>query len=165
MSTRHWSDRSLRNLNGIHPHLRSVMDAALKASPVDFIVIEGLRSEERQRQMVREGRSRTMNSRHLSGHAVDLLPIDPKDRRGKFEWPLYHQLAPAVKAEAERLGVSITWGGDWTRFRDGPHFELSWHDYPVDAAWAPLAPVAPEPEPEPAPTGFFAALLRLFRRT
>jgi peptidoglycan LD-endopeptidase CwlK len=173
---RRWSVRSLGNLQGIHPHLRAVMEAALDASPVDFIVIEGLRTEERQRQMVREGHSRTMNSRHLTGHAVDLLPIDPADGRGKFEWPLYHQLAPAVKAEAERLGVAITWGGDWTRFRDGPHFELAWHDYPADAPWTPLAshplPSTPVVGRQPAQSDpqphwlarLIAALVALFRR-
>lgn len=100
---------------------------------MDFIVIEGLRTVDRQKTLVAEGKSRTMNSRHLTGHAVDLLPIDPADGRGKFDWPLYHMLAPAVKLAAQREGVQITWGGDWKSFRDGPHFELERNAYPVGA--------------------------------
>ena len=129
--SRKWSQRSLGNLKGIHPDLRRVMDRALQESPVDFIVIEGLRTVERQKTLVAEGKSRTMNSRHLTGHAVDLLPIDPVDGRGKFDWPLYHQLAPAVKQAAQSEVVQITWGGDWRTFKDGPHFELERNAYPV----------------------------------
>lgn len=148
---RNWSARSLGNMEGIHPDLRRVLDEALVVSPIDFIVIEGLRTEERQRELVRQGASRTMNSRHLTGHAVDILPIDPADGRGKFDWKLYPPLATAMKRSADRLGISITWGGDWTTFRDGPHFELSWHEYPKDAPW---------PEPETAPSRSIWAIIR-----
>lgn len=125
---RKWSDRSLRNLKGIHPDLRRVMDRALQESPLDFIVIEGLRTQERQKELVASGASKTMNSRHITGHAVDLLPIGPNGPR--FDWPLYHKLAPAVKAAAKAEGVKITWGGDWPNFPDGPHFELDRRAYP-----------------------------------
>jgi len=137
-----FSNRSLNNLRGIHPDLRRVMDRALEESPLDFIVIEGLRTEERQRELLAAGASRTMNSRHLTGHAVDLLPIGP-DGRAAFDWPLYHRLAPAVKAAAEKEGVALVWGGDWRSFRDGPHFELDRAVYPP-SAWTTGDP-APEP--------------------
>jgi peptidoglycan LD-endopeptidase CwlK len=127
--TRKWSSRSLGNLKGIHPDLRRVMNRALQDSPLDFIVIEGLRTVERQRQLVDQGASRTMNSRHITGHAVDLLPIGPNGRAA-FDWPLYHKLAPAVKAAAQAEGVAIVWGGDWKSFKDGPHFELDRNVYP-----------------------------------
>ena len=130
--SRKYSSRSLGNLKGIHPDLRRVIDRALQESPLDFIVIEGLRSEARQREMVAKGASRTMNSRHITGHAVDLLPIGPNGRAA-FDWPLYHQLGPAVKKAAEAEGVKITWGGDWKSFKDGPHFELDRNAYPVSA--------------------------------
>jgi peptidoglycan LD-endopeptidase CwlK len=126
---RKFSARSLKNLNGIHPDLRRVMDRALQDSPLDFIVIEGLRTEARQRQLVAQGASKTMNSRHLTGHAVDLLPIGPNGK-GAFDWPLYDRLGPAVKEAAAKEGVQIVWGGDWTSFRDGPHFELNRTVYP-----------------------------------
>lgn len=128
--SRTYSTRSLNNLRGIHPDLRRVIDKALQDSPLDFVVIEGLRTRERQQELVNSGASRTMNSRHLTGHAVDLLPIGP-DGRGEFAWPLYNVLGPAVKKAAEELGVSIVWGGDWRTFRDGPHIELSRDAYPA----------------------------------
>jgi peptidoglycan LD-endopeptidase CwlK len=136
---RQFSKRSLDNMRGIHPDLRRVMDRALQESPVDFTVIEGLRTKERQAQLVASGASRTMNSRHLTGHAVDLLPIDPATGRGEFAWPLYHKLAPAVKAAAKAEGVAIKWGGDWKSFKDGPHFELDRATYP-ETDWVSIAP-------------------------
>jgi peptidoglycan LD-endopeptidase CwlK len=139
---RRFSQRSLNNLRGIHPDLRRVIDRALRESPLDFIVIEGLRTEERQREMVASGASRKMNSRHLTGHAVDLLPIGP-DGRAAFDWPLYHQLGPAVKAAAEAEGVKIVWGGDWRTFKDGPHFELNRQAYPAEQWTSAEEPPAP----------------------
>jgi len=82
--TRKYSARSLKNLNGIHPDLRRVIDRALLDSPLDFVVIEGLRTKERQKQLVASGASKTMNSRHLTGHAVDLVPIGPNGK-GAFD--------------------------------------------------------------------------------
>ena len=96
---RRYSKRSLGNLKGIHPDLRRVIDRALQQSPYDFIVIEGLRTMQRQRELVANGDSTTMNSRHLTGHAVDLLPVGPNGPA--FAWPLYDRLGPAVKAAAE----------------------------------------------------------------
>lgn len=127
---RRYSKRSLNNLKGIHPDLRRVIDRALQESPLDFTVIEGLRTMQRQRELVARGASKTMNSRHLTGHAVDLMPIGPNG--AAFDWPLYDRLGPAVKAAAEAEGVKLEWGGDWERFRDGPHFQLSWEAYPTE---------------------------------
>lgn len=128
--TRKFGSRSLKNMEGIHPDLRRALDRALQDSPLDFSVIEGLRTIERQKQLVASGASQTMNSRHLTGHAVDLLPIGPNGK-GAFDWPLYDQLGPAVKAAADAEGVAIVWGGDWKNFRDGPHFELDRNVYPA----------------------------------
>jgi peptidoglycan LD-endopeptidase CwlK len=127
---RKFSARSIKNLEGIHPDLRRVIDRALQESPVDFTVIEGLRTKERQKQLVASGASKTMNSRHITGHAVDLVPIGPNGKAA-FDWPLYDLLAPAVKAAAEAEGVALDWGGDWKSFRDGPHFELDREVYPA----------------------------------
>lgn len=138
---RRYSQRSLNNLRGIHPDLRRVIDRALQDSPLDFVVIEGLRTRERQAQLVASGASRTMNSRHLTGHAVDLMPIGPNGPA--FDWPLYDQLGPAVKEAADREGVSLVWGGDWRSFRDGPHFELDRNRYSADD-WT-TGDEAPEP--------------------
>ena len=180
--TRSYSQRSLDNLKGVHPHLRRVIDRALQEGPYDFIVIEGRRTEERQRQLVAEGASRTMNSRHLTGHAVDLLPIGPKG--AAFDWALYDKLGPAVEEAARKEGVSIVWGGRWTNFRDGPHFELERHAYPADVpfheapeprprqAIPPIPPRKPVDAPAPAKTNGIAAavgaaltfILNRFRR-
>ena len=121
--TRKFSTRSQENLKGVHPDLVRVMERALQTSPLDFVVIEGVRSIERQKQLVASGASRTMNSRHITGHAVDIVPIGPNGKAA-FDWPLYNRLAPAVKEAAAREGVAIVWGGDWKSFKDGPHFEL-----------------------------------------
>ena len=152
--TRRYSSRSLTNLRGIHPDLRRVIDRALQDSPLDFIVIEGLRTRERQRQLVAQGASQTMDSRHITGHAVDLLPIGV-DGRAAFDWPLYDILGPAVKAAAEAEGVPLTWGGDWRSFRDGPHFELERASYPA-SQWstgqvAPKQPSRPDDQASAAP--------------
>jgi peptidoglycan LD-endopeptidase CwlK len=121
--------RSQRNLVGVHPDLVRVMTRALAYSPIPFTVIEGLRTVERQRQLVAQGASKTMNSRHITGHAVDIVPHRP-DGKLAFDWPLYHKVAPVIKAAAADLGVAIEWGGDWRTFKDGPHFELSRSVYP-----------------------------------
>lgn len=134
---RQWNNRSLHNLAGIHPDLRRVMDRALQEAPFTFIVTEGLRTLARQRELVRIGASRTLKSRHLTGHAVDIVPFVDIDKDGRVEteemyaWPLYHKLAPAVKAAAAKEGVAIVWGGDWRSFRDGPHWELDRRKYPA----------------------------------
>jgi peptidoglycan L-alanyl-D-glutamate endopeptidase CwlK len=127
---------SLERLKGVHPDLVRVMEAALKEAPFPFRVIDGVRTSERQKELVRIGASKTMRSRHLTGHAVDIVPLVDLDRDGKieteelFNWPLIRQLAPVVKREASRLGVAIEWGGDWKSFPDGPHWQLSWRAYP-----------------------------------
>lgn len=134
---RQWDARSLRNMTGIHPELRRVMYRALQDAPFPFIVTEGLRTIERQRELVRIGASKTLNSRHLTGHAVDLVPFVDIDKDGKVEaeemysWPLYHKLAPAILAAADKEDVAIVWGGNWTKFRDGPHWELDRRVYPA----------------------------------
>jgi peptidoglycan L-alanyl-D-glutamate endopeptidase CwlK len=138
---RKYSQRSLNNMRGIHPDLRRVIDRALQDSPLDFVVIEGLRTQDRQRQLVASGASRTMNSRHITGHAVDLMPIGPNGPA--FDWPLYDQLGPAVKEAADKEGIAINWGGDWKSFRDGPHFELDRTAYPETDWTTGDAPPAP----------------------
>lgn len=149
--TRKFSQRSLDNLKDVHPDLVRVITAALQSSPLDFSVIEGVRAIARQKELVAKGASQTMNSRHLHGLAVDLLPINPETGKGEFEWTLYHQLGPAVEAEAKALGVPITWGARWASFPDGPHFELQRFKYPDDWRSRPAQPVsAPVATPAPA---------------
>lgn len=116
------SQRSLDKLKGVHPVLVEVVEEAIKTTTVDFAVIEGLRTIERQKELVAAGASRTMNSKHITGHAVDLAAVVGKDIR--WDWPLYKQIALAMKQAAHSLGVTLVWGGDWKTFPDGPHFEI-----------------------------------------
>lgn len=122
------SARSVQRLSGLHADLVAVVHRALPLSPVDFMVLEGLRTRERQKELVASGASKTMRSRHLTGHAVDLGAI--VGGRLRWDWPLYPRIADAMKAAALELNVALEWGGDWAGFRDGPHFQLSWQAYP-----------------------------------
>ena len=121
------SKRSNERLIGVHPDLVRVVHRALQLSPIDFGISEGLRTMERQIQLKKAGASKTLNSRHLSGHAVDVVAYIGSEVR--WDWPLYEQIAAAFKQAAKELDVPITWGGDWTTLKDGPHFELSWSKY------------------------------------
>jgi hypothetical protein len=145
------SQRSLSNLEGVNPYLVAVVKRAIEITKVDFGVIEGIRTPERQRELVQAGASQTMFSKHIEGKAVDLMAyIGP---RASWELNLYDDIADAVKQAAMELQVPVRWGGAWnvpdirewqgtmqgamdyyidTRrsqgrkpFIDGPHFELA----------------------------------------
>lgn len=128
------TSRDRTRLQGVHPDLVRVIErAAADPACPDFMVIEGIRTVARQRKLVAIGASKTMNSRHIPapdghGHAVDLAPL--VSGRPSWDWPLYYQLAPVVKAAARAEGVPIEWGGDWRSFKDGPHWQLPWKAYP-----------------------------------
>lgn len=149
------SRRSRRRLKGVHPDLVRVVESAIKITEVDFAVLEGMRSRERQRKLVDSGASQTMNSRHLTGHAVDLGAW--VDGELRWDWPLYHKIASAMQRAAEEEGVAVEWGGCWCKinggddpeammdayaerkrtsgdkpFMDGPHYQLPWGMYPAD---------------------------------
>lgn len=121
------SKTSLDRLNGVHPDLVKVVKLAIKLTDVDFAVLEGLRTLERQSALVKAGASQTMKSRHLTGHAVDLGAM--LDGQIRWDWPLYDKIAVAIKQAATELNVPIEWGGNW-KMRDGPHWQLTWKDYP-----------------------------------
>lgn len=149
------SRTSLSRLEGVHTDLITVVNYAIKNSQVDFMVLEGLRSRERQAKLVKSGASQTMNSRHLTGHAVDLGAI--VDGQLRWDWPLYYKIADAMIDAAGELRVPLVWGGAWHQrraddwlgyaedlslqyvelrrsqgrkpFLDGPHFELPREDY------------------------------------
>lgn len=120
--------RSRARLAGVHPALVAVVEEAARTSPVPFIITEGRRTPERQAALVRAGASRTLNSRHLTGHAVDVAAR--VEGRIRWDWPLYPRIAAAFKAAAQAQGVALVWGGDWPRLRDGPHFELDRKAFP-----------------------------------
>ncbi|EEQ10063.1 Peptidase M15 family [Yersinia mollaretii ATCC 43969] len=106
-----------------------IVRRALTLSTVDFRVIEGIQTAERQRQLVRNGSSKTLNSRHLTGHAVDLAPLI-NNKIPWEDWGAFHQVAKAMKQAALEMELPLQWGGDWKSFKDGPHFELPREVYP-----------------------------------
>lgn len=120
--------KSLQRLTGVHPDLVRVVHAAAMRSDLDFCVLEGLRTISRQRELLAQGATTTLKSRHLTGHAVDLAAMSGGEIR--WDWPLYHKLAVIVKAAAAAEKVPLEWGGNW-KFKDGPHWQLPWKQYPL----------------------------------
>jgi peptidoglycan L-alanyl-D-glutamate endopeptidase CwlK len=119
-------NKSRRRLYGVHPDLVLVVNKAIEITTQDFTVLEGLRTLERQQQLYNTGKSKTMNSRHLTGHAVDLAPWPIS-----WDWEYFYPIADAMKDASDEVGVPIEWGGDWKSFPDGPHFQLPHKDYPA----------------------------------
>lgn len=119
---------SRQRLTGVHPDLVRIVEHALTLSPIAFQVTEGKRTKARQQQLVAAGASQTMKSRHLTGHAVDLVAL--VGGKARWDWPLYSQLATAMKAAAAQLKLPLEWGGDWKTLKDGAHFQLPWKAYP-----------------------------------
>lgn len=117
--------RSLQSLSGVHPDMVAVVKRAIEITDQDFTVIEGIRNINRQRELYKAGKSTTMNSRHITGHAVDMVPwpVDWNDLE-RFE-----VMSEAMKTAAEELDIPIVWGGDWKSFYDAPHFELDRKEY------------------------------------
>lgn len=120
--------RSEKNLVGVHPDLVKVMRRAIEITTIDFGITEGLRTKERQKELFDQKKSRTMNSRHLTGHAVDVMAY--VNGNGSWMWSLYEVINHAVQSASKELDIQITWGGSWVGFRDGPHFELDRKVYP-----------------------------------
>lgn len=144
------SQRSLSKLEGVDNNLAAVVRGAIELTKVDFGVTEGLRTVERQKQLVADGKSQTMNSKHLEGRAVDLVAyVGPNI---SWELKLYDDICDAMKEAAIELGVAVKWGAAWSEgdirsypssaedamntyinlrksqgrryFIDAPHFEL-----------------------------------------
>jgi peptidoglycan L-alanyl-D-glutamate endopeptidase CwlK len=116
------SEKSRKRLAGVEPSLRKVVERAIELTTQDFVVIEGRRSPERQRYLVAKGASKTLNSYHLTGHAVDIAPY--VDGQASWDWAHYPAVAKAMKQAAQELGVPVEWGGDWKTFKDGPHWQI-----------------------------------------
>lgn len=121
--------RSEKNLVGVHPELVKVVRAAILITVIDFCIIEGLRTLGRQKQLMAAGATRTLNSRHITGHAVDAAA--KVDGSIRWDWPLYQKIADAMLSAAKQLQVPVIWGGGWKTFKDGPHFELDSKTYPA----------------------------------
>ena len=122
----HFGKRSKRRLKGIHPKLVSVLNELVKI--MDVTVIEGIRSKERQLELLEKGATKVKYSKHMDGKAVDLAPypIDWKDR------DRFHYMGGMIRGIAKQLNVPVRWGGDWdsdgetkdNRFDDLVHVEI-----------------------------------------
>lgn len=145
------SANSLKKLQGVDPKLVAIVKRAIEITKVDFAVTEGLRSVATQKKFVAAGKSQTMNSKHITGDAVDLVAY--VGSKISWELNLYDNIADAMKQAAAEQNVALRWGAAWnvaditdwkgtmeeamnfyvdTRrregkrpFIDGPHFELA----------------------------------------
>lgn len=116
--------RSLKSLNGVHPDLVRVVKRAIEITGQDFTVIEGLRSKNRQRALVAKGVSQTLNSRHITGHAVDIIPYPIPNDWSRYKKSQWTKIEKAMKQAAKELNVPIQWGGNWKSLVDKPHWQL-----------------------------------------
>lgn len=121
--------RSRSRLVGVHSDLVLVVGRAIQLTELDFTVLEGRRSLARQKKLVARGASKTMNSRHLTGHAVDLGALEGGEV--SWHWPYYDKIHAAMKQASRELGIPIQWGGHFRSFPDGPHFQLPRREYPA----------------------------------
>lgn len=122
--------RSKRNLQGVNKDLVRVVEKAIEYTKQDFTVIDGLRTRGEQRRFVALGVSKTMNSRHLTGHAVDIIPHPIPSDWSEYSKSQWKEISIAMKRAAKELGVDLEWGGDWKSFVDKPHYQLSRKMYP-----------------------------------
>lgn len=120
--------QSKAKLSTVHKSLQDLFYAAIGEAPYDFSITEGLRSLERQKKLFKDGKSKTMNSRHLTGHAVDVCIII--DGAACWDMAKYVELAQYIKRISSAVNVPIEAGAEWTTFKDGPHYQLPWKDYP-----------------------------------
>jgi peptidoglycan L-alanyl-D-glutamate endopeptidase CwlK len=126
------SDRSLSRLEGVHPDLVKVVKRAIELTPYDFGITEGVRDLERQKELLKDGKTTTLKSRHLiqddgNSHAIDFAVYV----NGKITWEIgyYRKVVQAFMTAAIEEGVQINSGALWRTFVDGPHIELNINYY------------------------------------
>ena len=124
-----YASRSAKNLEGVHQDLQHVAKRAAELTELPFLIIEGLRTMKRQRELVAAGASQTLKSRHLTGHAIDIVPIVA----GLIEWKTTAYTLPlaAFRQASAELHIPVEFGADWKSFRDYPHIQLGWKLYPA----------------------------------
>ena len=118
--------KSRKRLETTEPFVQEIMHEVLSITPYDFGIPEfgGRRTIEQQEQLVKQGKSKTMNSKHLKGEAIDICRY-----MGGVEYSFERKhilpIADIVKQVAKDKGYKVKWGGDWLNFVDAPHFEFT----------------------------------------
>ena len=125
--------RTAKNLKSVHPDLAKVFTLAYNRADPKPVITSAPRTIAEQRALVKKGASKTMNSRHLPSkdgfvRALDICFLIGGQMR--WDWPLYKKYADLMKAAGKELKIPVEWGGDWVSFKDGPHFQLPWKQYP-----------------------------------
>lgn len=109
--------QSRARLREVHPDLAALVERAIQLTAIDFSIHEGLRTYTRQAALVRAGASWTMDSRHISGHAVDLVPWVDFDSDGdselRWDWSLAYPIAQAMRQASLEAATPLIWGGVW----------------------------------------------------
>jgi peptidoglycan L-alanyl-D-glutamate endopeptidase CwlK len=123
------AQRSELKLKGVHPDLVAIVRKADEMG-ARFHVTCGMRTLDEQKALVAAGKSKTMKSRHLTGHAVDVVAVT--DDGVSYDMDDMTAVARKMKSAAADLGIPIEWGGDWKSFVDTPHLQLPWKEYPAD---------------------------------
>lgn len=117
-----------KNLEGVNADLVKLFNRAAEIAKadndLDLAVIEGVRTMARQRVLFAKGATTTLKSRHLTGDAIDVVPV--VDGVVRWDWPLYYLIADAMKKAAAELSIAVEWGGSWRKFKDGPHWQIPW---------------------------------------
>lgn len=130
--------RDLTRLKGVHTDLVHLVLLMGDNCPMKFMVLEGKRTLEQQAIEVAEGDSQTMQSRHLTGHAVDLGPLLADGSIPWDDWPCWERFAACMKGASAMCEIPVIWGGDWETLVDGPHWELPKEEYPAQAPEPPV---------------------------
>ena len=135
-----FSERSKRNLQGVHPHLICVLNEAILNTPLDFTIVCGVRTTEQQQALFAQGRTKPGNivtnangvrnkSNHQiktdgMGHAIDFYPYYNGSLHVNAPMYMFEKIARHIQFTAKNLGFRVDWGGDWKRFKDYPHLEM-----------------------------------------
>ena len=103
----HFGKKSKQRLKGVDDKLITVLNELIKI--MDVTIIEGVRSKERQAELLKQGATKVKYSKHMEGKAVDLAPypIDWDNRDG------FHYMGGMIRGIAQQLNINVRWGGDW----------------------------------------------------
>lgn len=138
-----FNELSVDRMQGVDPRLIEILQITRQRTGIPFEITEGLRDSERQAELVEASKSQTMNSKHLTGNALDIHILNP-DGSANWDFEAYRPIADAAKQVAAELGYNdLVWGGDWQSLRDGVHFQLGGQYAQAAPPAVPAPPSAP----------------------